>query len=260
MTPTSLQRAPLRPVVPANAQRCRLDRFLTKQLGLRKAAVQLLLAQRRIRVDGNIVEAGELIINGFNTVTLDDHLVRGQQPVYIMLHKPCGVLSATVDHKHPVVTSLIQHPAVSELHIAGRLDLHSSGMLLLTNDGSWSRQLSRPSGHVTKVYEVTVKNPLEPHYVDAFAAGMYFGFEGITTKPALLEILGERHARVSLKEGRYHQIKRMFGRFRNPVTSIHRVAIGGLALDSALLPGQWRELTPAEVRQVLQSATKTGPA
>jgi 16S rRNA pseudouridine516 synthase len=231
-----------------NAHRSRLDRLLSKQLGLRKAAIQLLLAQGRIQVDGSVVKDAALIINGFNVVSVDDRLVQAQQAVYLMLHKPRGVLSATSDSKHPVVTSLIQHPAVDQLHIAGRLDLHSSGLLLLTNDGAWSRQLSAPSSHVTKVYEVTVKNPLHPDYITAFANGMVFDFEGITTRPAILEILGEQQARVSLQEGRYHQIKRMFGRFRNPVLSIHRVAVGALQLDTHLQPGQWRQLTQQEVR------------
>jgi 16S rRNA pseudouridine516 synthase len=238
-----------------NARRSRLDRLLTRQLQLRKAAVQLLLAQRRIKVDGSVVDSGELIINGFNAVTVDDKPVNVRQAIYVMLHKPCGVLSATTDHKHPVATALIQHPAAAQLHIAGRLDLHSSGLLLLTNDGSWSRQLSRPANRITKVYEVTVQHPLQPAHVAAFAQGMYFDFEGITTRPALLEILGDHHARVSLQEGRYHQIKRMFGRFRNPVTSIHRIAIGGVVLDEALKPGEWRELSGDEVRLALDSGS-----
>ncbi|MEY4640245.1 MAG: Ribosomal small subunit pseudouridine synthase [Pseudomonadota bacterium] len=228
-----------------SARKSRLDRLLAKHLGISPDAVRPLLAQRRIKVDGRIADAREQMVDGFSVITVDDDVVQSQAARYVMLHKPCGVLSATCDPKHPVVTDLI--PAAEDLHIAGRLDLHASGLLLLTNDGAWSRRLSAPESGVCKRYEVTLRDPLNADYVAAFAAGMYFSFEDITTRPAQLEILGERTARVTLQEGRYHQIKRMFGRFRNPVLTIHRISIGALTLDAKLHTGQSRELTPDEV-------------
>ncbi|MES2606476.1 MAG: 16S rRNA pseudouridine(516) synthase [Pseudomonadota bacterium] len=230
-----------------SARRNRLDRFLARQLGVSKDAIPLMLAQRRIKVDGEIATARELLVDGFSVITVDDALVQSQAAVYLMVHKPCGVLSATTDSQHPVVTDLISHAAVGSLHVAGRLDLHASGLLLLTNDGEWSRGLSNPANGVSKLYEVRLKNPLSADYVEAFAAGMYFGYEDITTRPARLEILDEHTARVTLQEGRYHQLKRMFGRFRNPVLGIHRLAIGKLVLDPLLEAGQWRVLSAAEV-------------
>jgi 16S rRNA pseudouridine516 synthase len=230
-----------------SARRSRLDRLIAKHLNISPDAVRLLLAQQRIQVDGSLALDRDQIINGFNVVTVDDTVLQAQQPVYLMLHKPCGVLSATHDPQHPVVTSLINHPACGTLHIAGRLDLHASGLLLLTNDGRWSRKISDPAGGVSKQYLVTLKNPLHTDYIAAFAAGMHFPFEDIITRPATLEILGEREARVTLQEGRYHQLKRMFGRFRNPVLAIHRTAIGSLTLDDNLSPGAWRELSSEEV-------------
>ena len=230
-----------------SARRSRLDRLVGKQLGISRDAVRVLLAQRRITVNGALVRDRELLVTGFDTITLDGAIVQSQQAVYLMLHKPCGVLSATVDARHPVVIDLVQHPARTTLHLAGRLDLHASGLLLLTNDGHWSRRLSAPDSGVSKQYEVTLQHPLTSDYVAAFAAGMFFPYENLTTRPAQLEILDQRSARVSLQEGRYHQIKRMFGRFRKPVLRIHRVAVGNLALDTALAPGEWRELQASEV-------------
>ncbi len=231
-----------------SARRSRLDRLIGKQLNISRDAVRLMLAQGRIKVDGTVVDARDLMVDGFSVVTVDDKVIQSQPAVYLMLHKPCGVLSATKDERHQVVTDLIAHPAIADLHIAGRLDLHASGLLLLTNDGAWSRQLSDPVHGVSKQYEVRLKHPINSDYIAAFAAGMYFGFENIMTRPAQLQILGERSARVTLQEGRYHQIKRMFGRFRNPVLGIHRIAIGELNLDAALQPGHWRELNSSEVR------------
>lgn len=232
-----------------SARRSRLDRLLARRLGISPDAVRPLLAQGRISVDGEIVAARELLVDGFSLITIDGEVIQALAPRYVMLHKPCGVLSATQDRRHPVVTSLI--PESAGLHIAGRLDLHASGLLLLTNDGAWSRRLSAPESGINKQYEVTLHDPLNADYVAAFAAGMFFPYEGITTRPALLEILGERRARVTLQEGRYHQLKRMFGRFRNPVLSIHRIAVGALRLDLALQAGAWRELTPDEVSAAL---------
>ncbi len=227
-----------------SARRSRLDRLLAKRLGISPDDVRLMLARQRIKVDGKIADAREQMVDGFSVITVDDALVQSQPPRYVMLHKPCGVLSATRDPRHRVVTELVADSA--GLHIAGRLDLHASGLLLLTNDGAWSRRLSAPESGVSKQYEVTLRDSLNVDYVAAFAAGMHFPYEDITTRPALLEILGERTARVTLQEGRYHQLKRMFGRFRNPVLGIHRCAIGGLRL--ADLPvGEWRELTQDEV-------------
>jgi 16S rRNA pseudouridine516 synthase len=231
-----------------SARKGRLDRVLAKRLGISPDAVRPLLAQRRIKVNGEFAEAREQLVDGFSLITVDDEVVQSQVATYVMLHKPRGVLSATRDPRHPVATDLVPLAATGNLHIAGRLDLHASGLLLLTNDGVWSRRLSAPESGVSKQYEVTLRDPLNEDYVAAFAAGMYFPYEDITTRPAHLELLGERTARVTLHEGRYHQIKRMFGRFRNPVLGIHRIAIGGLRLDVALSEGESREITLEEVR------------
>jgi 16S rRNA pseudouridine516 synthase len=164
-----------------------------------------------------------------------------------MLHKPIGVVSATKDTQHQTVIDLLDCAARHELHIAGRLDLNSSGLLLLTNDSRWSDALMSPTQKVDKVYRVTLANPLTAEYIAAFAEGMYFGFEDIMTQPAKLVILTDHVAEVTLKEGKYHQIKRMFGRFRNPVVGLHRLSIGDIVLDAALAPGESRALTAVEV-------------
>jgi 16S rRNA pseudouridine516 synthase len=234
-----------------SARRSRLDRWIAKQLNISPDAVKPLLAQKRIRVDGLIADAREQMVDGFSVIAVDDVLIQSTPARYVMLHKPRGVLSATRDSRHPVVTDLIASAA--DLHIAGRLDLHASGLLLLTNDGAWSRRLSAPESGVGKQYDVTLRDPLGEEYIAAFAAGMHFPFEDITTRPALLEITGKRTARVTLHEGRYHQLKRMFGRFRNPVLAIHRRAIGALQLDATLQAGEWRELTESEVAMAAEA-------
>lgn len=225
----------------------RLDRFLSKHLAVQRKAIKPLLASGRVRVDAVVVRDADHMITQFSRIELDERLLQQHTPCYIMLNKPQGVVSATKDPQHKTVVDLLAHDYGDDLHIAGRLDFNSTGLLLLTNDGRWSRNLSLPENNIRKRYRVTVNKPLTQAYIAAFAEGMYFAFEGITTRPVELIILDEFSAEVVLCEGRYHQIKRMFGRFDNEVLTLHRAAIGGLSLDNSLLAGESRLLQPDEV-------------
>jgi len=217
----------------------RVDKFIAQQLGCKKRDVQLLLAQEQILVNGEICRDGDALIGQFCTVQVQQQILRKQAPIYLMLHKPDGVLSATKDEQHQTVMDLLPAQYAS-LHIAGRLDLHSTGLLLLTNDGQWSRQITQPDTKLPKHYMVTVANPITQEQVDGFAQGIYFAFEDLTTAPAQLNITTATTAKVILKQGRYHQIKRMFGHYRNPVLSIHRTQIGHIKLPVSLAAGEYR--------------------
>ena len=234
------------------SKRARLDRFLAKALQIPRKQVRLLLLSGQVDVDGNPARDMDLLIDEFNTICCAGKVLQDSTPRYIMVHKPVGVVSATKDDKHKTVLELLPEAERQGLHIVGRLDLNTSGLLLLTNDSRWSEALMQPGAHVSKEYLVTLANPLNEEYAPAFAAGIYFDFEGITTAPATLEILDTCIARVELTEGKYHQIKRMFGRFRNPVVALHRRRVGGLSLDEQLPPGHWRALAPLEVEQALR--------
>lgn len=225
----------------------RLDRFLTR-LGTHSCKdVARLLADGRVTVDGTIELSGLRRINRFTCVELDGKTLQAKAAVYLMLHKPAGYLSATTDPQHPTVMELIDHPLRDELHLAGRLDRASTGLLLLTNDGRWSRQVTEPIEEISKVYRVTTREVISPETAAIFAAGIYFAYEDLTTRPAMLEILAPQEARLSIHEGRYHQVKRMFHAVGNQVLSLHRESIGPLLLDDTLLPGAFRHLSAAEV-------------
>lgn len=229
------------------SKRTRLDRLLSSALGINRRDVKPLLAAARVHVDGAIARDADLLINQFSTVLVDGEALPRATPHYLMLHKPAGILSATRDASQRTVFDLIDPQLHNGLHIVGRLDKNSTGLLLLTNDGEWSRGLMAPESHVEKTYIVGVRDEINPECVEAFAQGIHFPFEDITTRPAQLEILSSRLARVTLTEGRYHQIKRMFGRFRNPVLSLHRTQIGSIALDPKLALGAWRALSLQEL-------------
>ncbi|MDX1802726.1 MAG: 16S rRNA pseudouridine(516) synthase [Alcanivorax sp.] len=232
--------------------RSRLDRFLSQQLGISRRAVRPLLAAGRVTVDGEVVGDRQRLVDAFSLVSLDDQVLQQRRRRYLMLNKPAGVVSATRDDRHTTVLDLLADTRSADLHLAGRLDYHSTGLVLITNDGQWSRALSHPDCGVAKRYRVVLEKPLGQADVDAFAAGMFFAYEGITTRPAGLQLLAEREAQVTLQEGRYHQIRRMFARQGNRVLALHRLAIGNLVLDPALAPGQCRELSPSEVNGIME--------
>ncbi len=231
----------------------RLDRFLSNQPRLNRQAARLLLASGRVRVDGEVIHDGRCEVREFTRIELDDELLQaGKAARYFMLHKPAGVVSATCHHQHPTVLDLLDVPAKNELHLAGRLDLNTTGLMLITNDGLWSRQLTLPQSHLAKTYWVETAETITPAYVEQFRHGIYFAKEAATTLPAELEILGSHQARLTLHEGRHHQIKRMFAHFHNPVIGLHRERIGNLTLDD--LPcGHWRALTVQEALALHQS-------
>jgi 16S rRNA pseudouridine516 synthase len=186
-------------------------------------------------------------IDRFTRIEVNGEILQAQEAVYLMLHKPAGYLSATSDPIHPTVIDLIEHPLREQIHLAGRLDRASTGLVLLTNDGRWSKRVTEPRQQVAKVYQVTTLDPISAETAAIFASGVYFAYENLTTRPAVLELLGEREARLTLHEGRYHQVKRMFHAVGNRVLSLHREQIGPLTLDASLPPGKARSLRPDEI-------------
>jgi 16S rRNA pseudouridine516 synthase len=239
----------------------RIDRYLSKKLTINRRDVKLMLAQGRIVINGDVVREIVTIVEEFDHVVLDGELLQDKKAVYIMMNKPIGVVSATKDDVHKTVIDLLPKNGLindvssntevdHDLHIVGRLDLNTSGLLLLTNDSRWSRKIMSPEAKVKKVYKVTLENNVTEETMAAFAKGMYFPFENITTLPAQLTILTNNTAEVVLMEGKYHQVKRMFGRFRNPVLALHRCSVGNLVLDESLAAGESRALSSDEVNAI----------
>jgi 16S rRNA pseudouridine516 synthase len=208
----------------------RLDRHMSAHTGIPRKGVRLMLAQARVTVDGVVARDIGQLIGQFSQVLLDGIPTQNNAPRYLMLNKPQGVVCATKDKHHRTVIDLLDQPLREQLHIAGRLDFNSTGLVLLTNDGKWSRRLSAPTSGLIKRYRVTTEQSITRDQIEAFERGMHFEYEGIITRPAQLTTLGDRVAEVGLIEGRYHQIKRMFGRFGNRVLSIHRFAVGDYEL------------------------------
>ncbi|WP_203300037.1 pseudouridine synthase [Marinobacter sediminum] len=235
----------------------KLSRILSNQDGISRKRANALIAAGRVTVDGTPCRSSAREVDRFSSVALDGEIIQAADtPHYLMLHKPAGYLSATVDTVHPTALDLIAPALRPELHIAGRLDRASTGLLILTNDGQWSRQLTEPKVKIPKVYHVITEQPISAETSKRFAEGLWFEYEQLRTSPAQLEQLGPREARVTIYEGRYHQIKRMFHAVGNRVTALHRERMGQLMLEADLNPGAYRSLTAREIDSVRQ----TGPA
>ena len=227
----------------------RLDRLLARATGTGRRELRSLLATGVVQVNGVVVLNGRAEVGEFDRVVVDGEVLQSRRAIYVMLNKPAGYVSATADDEHPTVMELIGDAfGDDELHLAGRLDRASTGLLLLTNDGNWSRRLTLPEEEHGKVYLVETAEPISAETADTFARGIYFGYEDLTTGPAELEVLGERRARLTIYEGKYHQVKRMFHAVGNRVVSLHRERVGEIALDPELAPGEWRELREDEIK------------
>lgn len=229
----------------------KLSRILSNQNDVNRRQANLLLAAGRVFVDGGVCREGSLDISRFREVRVDQDIVQPAEPAYyLMLHKPAGYLSATRDGQHPTVMELIDPGLRPHLHIGGRLDRASTGILILSSDGRWSRRLTEPGIKIPKVYQVTTAEPISPETAERFAEGIWFAYEQLKTSPARLQQLDEHQARLTIFEGRYHQVKRMFHAVGNRVTSLHRESMGNLILDPTLSVGGYRHLTPDEIRSI----------
>ena len=225
----------------------RLDRFIESTLSFSAQSVRELFVQRLVQLNGVAVSEGRGQISEFCHVVVGGKILQARKPIYMMLHKPKGYVSATIDKKNPTVLDLIDLPEKNQLHLAGRLDFNTTGLLLLTNDGRWSRKITQPQQKIPKRYWVQTKDEITEVHVQKFSEGFYFQFENLTTLPAQLEIISSHTAYLTIYEGRYHQIKRMFGFFNIEVINLHRLAMGSIYLDVDLVPGESRHLTAAEV-------------
>ena len=229
----------------------RLDRFLCKQADYSRKTVLQLLSQRLIKVDGKTIHDRAFSVTEFSAIEIQGKPYQPRIARYYMLNKPAGFLSATTDPVHRTALELLTSVDTSDLHIAGRLDRATTGLLILTNDGKWSRKLTelKPVGglQIPKVYLVETAYALSPITEQRFAEGIYFKTEDVTTSPAQLERISETTSRLTIYEGRYHQVKRMFAAVGNRVVNLHREQVGEIRLDSNLKLGEFRALTLQEV-------------
>lgn len=236
----------------------RLDKIISATGKKSRREVREMVRQGRVLVDGKPAPVADMKVDPQTAVILLDGKPLGYEKfTYVMLHKPAGVLTATEDRRQETVLDLLP-PELRRraLSPVGRLDKDTEGLLLLTNDGQLAHRLLSPKSHVDKVYYARVDGALEPGDIAAFAAGMTLG-DGLECLPAGLEILSPTEALVTLREGKFHQVKRMLAARGKPVLYLKRLSMGRLRLDPALAPGAWRMLTEEERSALNLSLSET---
>ncbi|WP_400161789.1 pseudouridine synthase [Brevibacillus sp. TJ4] len=235
-------------------KRERLDKVLANMgLGTRKE-VKALVKQGAVVVDGVVAnDPGMHVVAEEQEILVDGEPLNYKRWVYVLMNKPPGVISATEDSMHETVVDLLPYEWAIKVHPVGRLDIDTEGLLLLTNDGQLSHSLLSPKKKVEKEYFARIDGRVTEEHVAAFAKGVEL--EDFTTLPAKLEILssGENsEIRVTIMEGKFHQVKRMFAAFGLHVSYLQRVRMGPLHLDPSLEPGEYRELTEEELTMLQQ--------
>ena len=232
----------------------RLDKFISKATELSRKESKRILHAGEVTVNDEVVKD-----SGQHVDILNDEVMWAKEPLsvatgnrYILLHKPEGFECTLKMKEHPIVTELIAVPELGSLRMAGRLDVDTTGALLMSDDGKWLHRVTSPKHEHAKVYELTLADAMDEEAqakaIKKVAEGILLEGEHEETKPAVLEFIDETHARLTLEQGKYHQVKRMMGYFGNRVTELHRASVGHITLDG-LEKGDSRFLTADEVAQ-----------
>lgn len=232
----------------------RLDKFLSKATELSRKDCKKILHAGEVTVNGEVVKDASLHID-----EVSDDIEWAGEPLsvamgnrYLLLYKPEGFECTLKPKEWPIVTDLIDVPQLGSLRIAGRLDVDTTGALLLSDDGGFLHRVTSPKHHVAKVYELTLADPMteaqQAFAIKELAKGIMLEDEYDKTKPAELSFSDATHAKLVLTEGKYHQVKRMMGYFGNKVIELHRASIGNITL-AGLEKGESRFLTTEEIDQ-----------
>ncbi|MCG3726648.1 16S rRNA pseudouridine(516) synthase RsuA [Vibrio cincinnatiensis] len=228
----------------------RLDKFLCDALGTTRKESTSLLKSGEVTVDDIVQKSGSFKVKSDACVEWQGRSICLTGPRYIMLHKPQGYVCSHEDSFNQTAFVLLDEVNLRDLHFAGRLDADTTGLVLITDDGQWSHRITSPKHHCEKTYRVWLADPVEPHYAEQFALGIELRSERELTRPAQLEIIDETQVLLTIHEGKYHQVKRMFAALGNKVIGLHRERVGEIVLDETLEPGEYRRLTEQEIASV----------
>ncbi len=232
----------------------RLDKFLSNNgFGSRKDA-KLFIKKHTVCINDVLIKQADFSFNpDKDVVKVDDQIIKYKEFYYFLLNKPKGYISATEDYKQNTVLELLPEYSHLDLFPVGRLDKDTTGTLLITNDGQLAHSLLSPKKHVDKIYIATLNKTIPLSIINNFEKGIILDDE--LTLPAKLEILSDNIARVTLHQGKYHQVKRMFSYFGLDVIELHREKFAFLTVNN-LPVGKYRELTPEEEKEILKHKTQ----
>ncbi|WP_345317095.1 pseudouridine synthase [Ferrimonas gelatinilytica] len=224
----------------------RLDKFLTACTELTRSLAKRELKAGAVECDGEVIRDPGFQVGEETSVLWQGRRLSLIPTRYLMLHKPEAYLCSNVDEHYPSVLGLIDLPRADRLRIAGRLDVDTTGLVLLSEDGQWCHRITSPRRQCAKRYRAWLADPLVGDAEARFAEGVELHQDGLT-QPAALVRVSDTEVLLTISEGKYHQVKRMFAALGNKVVRLHRESVGPVELDPALAPGQWRPLTEQEV-------------
>lgn len=230
----------------------RLDKFLCDALGsTRKEATQI-LKRGDVTVDGKVQKSGSVQVTEASVVAWQERQLSLTGPRYIMLYKPEGFVCSHEDGFNQTAFVLLDEVNMRGLHFAGRLDVDTTGLVLITDDGQWSHRITSPKHKCDKTYRVWLADAVQADYAEKLAHGIELRNERELTLPAHMELVNadENEVLLTIHEGKYHQVKRMFAALGNKVEALHRERVGEIVLDESLEPGEYRYLTEAEVASI----------
>lgn len=228
----------------------RLDKFLANAgIGSRKE-VSKLIRDKQVKVEDEVINKPNHKVSYDNLITINDEQVILEEYIYLMLNKPPGVISSTEDGPTQTVMELIDHPQIDELFPVGRLDKDTTGLLIISNDGKLSHSLLSPKNKIGKTYEVDLKEDVTDEDIVKLEAGI--PLKDFTSSPAIVKRVEDRKVEVTIYEGKFHQVKRMFIYLNNEVVELKRLKFGNLSLDEMLEQGESRYLTDEEVNNLTQ--------
>lgn len=223
----------------------RLDKFVCKSTELTKNEAIQRINAGEVFVNGVAVVNEVTQVHENNAVSLNGNKLIARDFRYILMHKPANTICSNIDEAYPSLFNFLDVDKKSELHIAGRLDADTTGLILITDDGRWSFNITVPTKHCEKVYRVGLSRPIGDDAAGKFAQGIKLQGEQRLTMPAKLKVIQPQEVLLTITEGKFHQVKRMFSTIGNRVVSLHREKIGAMTLDVEI--GQWRYLTASEI-------------
>lgn len=240
----------------------RLDKFICKSTELTRTEAKKVLKSGEVRVNGEVAKNAAMQVHENNTITIDGQQLSARGSRYYILHKIVDTICSNVDEVYPSVLHSIEVDKAFDLHIAGRLDADTTGLVLITDDGRWSHNVISPKKQCQKTYRVWLRSEIEDDKLSTLVArfdrGLQLQGEDSLTRPAILtrieqadlvdEMAYKSEVLLTITEGKYHQVKRMFAAVGNRVVGLHREQIGDITLGD-LAPGEWRDLTENEIAQ-----------
>ncbi|KII79468.1 16S rRNA pseudouridine(516) synthase RsuA [Vibrio renipiscarius] len=233
-------------------EKARLDKFLCDTLGVTRREATILVKRGEVTIDGQVCKITSVKVTNENVVMWQERELKMRGPRYIMLFKPDGFVCSHDEGAHPTALALISDIKKEDLHFAGRLDVDTTGLVLITDDGQWSHRITAPKHKCEKTYRVLLADAIGDDYAEKLAQGIELRNEKGLTAPAKLEIVDASNNEVllTITEGKYHQVKRMFAALGNKVDELHRERIGDIVLDANLEPGEYRDLTQEEIDSI----------